>query len=70
MYKQKLLAAAVIGALAFTSASAAEITPAEARAITKEAYIYGFPMVDGYRINYAYWLFPGNPQYKVRLTNW
>ena len=26
------------------------VSPAEARAIAKEAYIYGFPMVDGYRI--------------------
>lgn len=24
-------------------------TPAEARAIAKEAYIFGFPMVDSYR---------------------
>jgi hypothetical protein len=28
------------------------VTPAEARAIAKEAYIYGFPMVDNYRIEY------------------
>ena len=65
MYKQKLLAAAVIGALAFTSASAAEITPAEARAIAKEAYIYGFPMVDGYRIQYAYFVDRENAEFKA-----
>jgi hypothetical protein len=28
------------------------ITPEEARAILKEAYIYGFPLVDSYRIQY------------------
>ena len=66
--KQNLLAIALSGALAFASARAADVTPTEARAITKEAYIYGFPMVDGYRINYAYWLFPGNPQYKGPLN--
>jgi len=32
------------------------VSPAEARAIAKEAYIYGFPMVDGYRIQYAYFV--------------
>jgi hypothetical protein len=26
----------------------ADITPAEARAIAKDAYIYGFPVVDSY----------------------
>jgi hypothetical protein len=29
------------------------ITPGEARAIAKEAYIYGFPLVDNYLINSA-----------------
>jgi hypothetical protein len=32
------------------------VTPAEARAIAKEAYIYGFPMVDSYRIQYSYFV--------------
>jgi hypothetical protein len=36
----------------------------EARAIAKEAYIYGFPMVDNYRIMYAYFADPSNPEYK------
>jgi hypothetical protein len=43
---------------------AADITPAEARAIAKEAYIYGFPMVDSYRIQYAYFVDAKNPEYK------
>ena len=34
----------------------AEVTPAEARAIAKEAYIYGYPLVDSYRIQYAYFV--------------
>jgi hypothetical protein len=29
------------------------LTPAEARAIAKEAYIYGFPMVDNMRVQYS-----------------
>jgi hypothetical protein len=32
-------------AIIFT-ARAADVTPAEARTIAKEAYIYGFPLVD------------------------
>ena len=40
-------------------------TPAEARAIAKEAYIYGFPMVDSYRIQHAYFVDKQNPEYKV-----
>ncbi|MGZ5912007.1 MAG: DUF1254 domain-containing protein [Reyranella sp.] len=44
-----------------------DISPAEARAVAKEAYIYGYPMVDGYRVNYAFFLLPGNPEYKAPL---
>ena len=42
------------GVVVATNSHAAEVTPAEARAIAKEAYIYGYPMVDSYRIQYAY----------------
>lgn len=38
---------------------------AEARAIAKEAYIYGFPAVDSYRILYAYFVDTSNPEYKA-----
>jgi hypothetical protein len=41
--------------------------PAEARAIAKEAYIYGFPMVDNYRIQHSYFVDRKNPEYK---TSW
>ena len=36
----------------------------EIRAIAKDAYIYGSPMVDSYRIQYAYFIDPKNPEYK------
>jgi hypothetical protein len=45
--------------------AADDVSPAEARAIAKEAYIYGFPMVDGYRIQYAYFVDPNNPEFKA-----
>jgi hypothetical protein len=37
----------------------------EARAIAKEAYIYGFPMVDGYRIQNAYFIDKASHDYKA-----
>jgi hypothetical protein len=40
------------------------MTPEQARAIAKEAYIYGFPMVDSYRIQYSYFVDKNNPEYK------
>ncbi|MCA9140074.1 MAG: DUF1254 domain-containing protein, partial [Planctomycetales bacterium] len=40
-------------------------TPEEARAIAKEAYIYGFPMVDHYRIQYSYFQDKNDPNYKT-----
>jgi len=39
--------------------------PVETRAIAKEAYIYGFPLVDSYRIQNAYFIDKAGPEYKV-----
>src|SRR3954466_436104 len=41
------------------------VTPAEARAIAKEAFIYGFPLVDNYRIQYGYFVDRQNPEFKA-----
>lgn len=40
------------------------ISPEEAKAIAKEAYIYGFPMVMGYKLMYNYAVDKSNPEYK------
>ena len=42
----------------------AAVTPDQARAIAKEAYIYGFPMVDNYRVQYSYFVNKEDPEYK------
>ncbi len=47
-----------------TESSAATVTPEQARAIAKEAYIYGFPMVDNYRVQYTYFVDKQDPEYK------
>ena len=56
-----------IGAIAMTAAPATadQLTPAEARAIAKEATIYGFPLVDNYRVQYSYFVDRGGDQYKA-----
>jgi hypothetical protein len=58
-----LLGWALASSLSFGAAD--EISPTEVRAIAKEAYIYGFPMVDGYRIQYAYYVDRNNPEFKA-----
>ena len=52
-------------ALAPAPALAQSSAAAEARAIAKEAYIYGFPIVDNYRIQYSYFVDRGSPEYKA-----
>lgn len=41
------------------------LTAADARAIAKDATIYGFPMVDNYRILYSYFVDAAGPEYKA-----
>src|SRR5512138_2713334 len=66
-HKRIFFASALVCALAATTvpSRSADVTPAEARAIAKEAYIYGFPLVDGYRIQYAYYVDRENPEFKA-----
>ena len=51
-------------ALAFKSPKT-EVTPEEARAIAKEAYIYGFPIVDNLRVQHSYFINTNDPDYKA-----
>jgi hypothetical protein len=46
------------------SSGGGNLSPAEAQSIAKEAYIYGYPMVDHYKVMFAYYLYPNNPEYK------
>ena len=61
-----IFSVALLVAWVFPAAQAqTAATPAEARAIAKEAYIYGFPMVDHYRIQYSYFQNKDDPNYKA-----
>jgi hypothetical protein len=42
-----------------------EPTPGEARAIAKDAYIYGYPLVDNYRVNHSYFVDSASPEFKA-----
>src|SRR5262249_42672176 len=56
------------GALIATPPAAQAQSPsaeAAARAIAKEAYIYGFPLVDSYRVQHAYFVDRSGPEYKA-----
>jgi len=41
------------------------LSPEEARTISREAYTYGFPLVDNYRILYSYFENRTDPEYKA-----
>ena len=44
--------------------SPSAVSVEQTRAIAKEAYIYGFPMVDNYRVMYSYFVNKDDPEYK------
>jgi hypothetical protein len=67
-----ILATVLLSACSPSPTNTATATPqgvsaAEARAIAKEAYIYGFPMVDSYRIQHSYFVDRGGAEFK---TGW
>jgi len=64
--KALAFAMALLASFTFTAAHAQTgVTPAEARAIAKEAYIYGYPMVDGYRVQYDFFVDRQSPAFKA-----
>jgi hypothetical protein len=50
---------------AIPAAHAESLSVAQARAIAREATIYGFPLVDSYRIQYSYFVDRNNPDFKA-----
>ncbi len=59
------LAVCALALLPLAPANAAEPTLAEVRTIAKEVYIYGYPMVDNYRVQHSYFVDTKNPEYKA-----
>lgn len=54
----------VVGLSANPAHSQEKVTTAQARSLAKEAYLYGFPMVDNYRVLYSYVVDKSNPEYR------
>lgn len=60
----------MVMAIAFQSACTEKaVTPKEARAIAKEAYIYANPVVDSYRIIYGSFVNKNDPEYKAPFNH-
>ena len=51
-------------ALSLSTQTMAKLTEAEAIDLVKEAYIWGYPVVDNYRIQYSYFVNKNDPEYK------
>lgn len=54
-----------VSPFALNAGFAADIAVDEARALAKEATIYGFPLVDNYRVQHSYFVDKGGPEYKA-----
>src|SRR5688572_9180074 len=63
--KSAACAAALFTMLALPQSADAATNPDEARAIARDAYIYGYPLVESYRILYSYFVDRSNPEYKA-----
>ena len=68
-YKQSFVAAALAGILALATARAADVTPAETKAIAEEGFIYGFPIVMNYGVMYEYAVDKNSGQYKAPFNH-
>ncbi|WP_439182670.1 DUF1254 domain-containing protein [Carboxylicivirga taeanensis] len=72
---KKILQLSVLGLLLFATACSQkqkELTPAEARQIAKEAYIYAYPMLEHYKMMFAMAMYPESGAYMAPfnvLTN-
>jgi hypothetical protein len=60
-----LTTVALVSALALTSVRAADLTPAETKAIAEEGFIYGLPIVMNYAVMYDYAVDKDSSQFKA-----
>ena len=62
------LATLALLAVAASPPGVSPMTPEEARAIARDAYVYGYPIVDNYRVFYTYTQDTGDPDYKAPVN--
>lgn len=67
--KYSISATAVLRVLvcvvSFACASAQSISPSEAREIAREAYTYGYPLLENYAVVYSHFVDSSSPQFKA-----
>src|SRR6266496_2658346 len=63
--KTKTILTSLSFALTLTNARAADLTPAETKAIAEEAFIYGLPIVMNYAVMHEYAVDKSGPQFKA-----
>jgi hypothetical protein len=63
--KTKTILTSLGFAVALTTTHAADLTPAETKAIAEEAFIYGLPIVMNYAVMHEYAVDKSGPQYKA-----
>ncbi|WP_234857015.1 DUF1254 domain-containing protein [Acinetobacter junii] len=63
--RNKLISCALLSiSLGFSTQSFAKLTQQQAENLVKEAYIFGYPMVDSYRVQYSYFVDKESAEYK------
>ena len=62
---KSILMTLVLAVHSLPASAQTNVTPTEARAIAKDAYIYGFPVVDNYRVQHAYFVDHANLEFKA-----
>jgi hypothetical protein len=65
----ELIAVVLISALAFTNVRAADLTPAETKAIAEDGFIYGLPIVMNYAVMYEYAVDKDSTQFKAPFNH-
>jgi hypothetical protein len=63
-YKRNLILTALAALLTLASVQAADVTPAETKAIAEEGFIYGLPIVMNYAVMNEYCVDKNSGQYK------
>ncbi|NEU98109.1 DUF1254 domain-containing protein [Bradyrhizobium uaiense] len=61
--RQLILATLVLASM--LAPARAQTTPEEAHAIARDAYVYGFPLVDSYRVQYSYFVDRSSAEFKA-----
>ena len=64
-YQRTFITVALVAGLALATARAADVTPAETKAIAEEGFIYGLPIVMNYGVMYEYAVDKNSGQYKA-----